>query len=148
MVSHMTHCSASPFLNGLATRQLMPERGTWRILWCMQHHLSRQQLTWQSFICTCTCTCTCACMLMHARPGLACAGMVASCRIYRPEKPEGERFKVTNAKTRLARMYHATSILTAKGDIIIVSPSQHVLRLVHQFVCSTAADTCHMPCLG
>jgi hypothetical protein len=43
------------------------------------------------------------------------------CRIYRPEKPEGERFKVTNAKTRLARLYHATSILTAKGDIIIVS---------------------------
>jgi hypothetical protein len=42
-------------------------------------------------------------------------------RIYRPDKPEGERFKVTAAKTRLARLYHATSILTAKGDIIVVS---------------------------
>jgi hypothetical protein len=37
---------------------------------------------------------------------------------------------VTAAKTRLARMYHATSILTAKGDIIVVSTCLTVLPLV------------------
>lgn len=54
--------------------------------------------------------------------------MCCCCRIYRPEKPEGQRFLVTGAKTRLARMYHATSILTAKGDIMIVSGGHRVVR--------------------
>jgi hypothetical protein len=42
-------------------------------------------------------------------------------RIYKPSAPAGTRFVRTGARTRLARLYHATSLLTARGDILVVS---------------------------
>lgn len=41
--------------------------------------------------------------------------------IYRPNAPAGSRFLVTGARTRIARMYHSTSILTKDGDVLVVS---------------------------
>lgn len=59
------------------------------------------------------------CSLLFCSP--LSLNFLTSYRIYRPEKPVGERFRLTGAKTPIARMYHATSILTAKGDILVVS---------------------------
>ncbi|KAF6264122.1 hypothetical protein COO60DRAFT_220181 [Scenedesmus sp. NREL 46B-D3] len=39
--------------------------------------------------------------------------------IYQPDQPNGKRFTRTGAKTKVARLYHATSILTKDGDILI-----------------------------
>ncbi|WIA15217.1 hypothetical protein OEZ85_001895 [Tetradesmus obliquus] len=39
--------------------------------------------------------------------------------IYKPDQPNGKRFTKTGAKTKIARQYHATSILTKDGDILI-----------------------------
>jgi hypothetical protein len=44
-------------------------------------------------------------------------------QIYKPDQPNGKRFTKTGAKTKIARLYHATSILTKDGDILIVSGS-------------------------
>lgn len=39
--------------------------------------------------------------------------------IYRPNAPAGQRYLKTGVFTRIARLYHATSLLTSAGDIII-----------------------------
>jgi hypothetical protein len=42
--------------------------------------------------------------------------------IYRPEQPKGKRYFKTGVTTDVARLYHATSLLTSAGDIVVVSP--------------------------
>jgi len=39
--------------------------------------------------------------------------------LYSPDKAKGQRFTKTGALTRIARLYHATSIITSNGDIFV-----------------------------
>lgn len=57
--------------------------------------------------------------------GSALAACLPAClQIYTPDAPAGNRFVQTGAKTKIARMYHATSILTKDGDIFVVGLHQ------------------------
>ena len=39
--------------------------------------------------------------------------------IYDPAAPLGERYSAPSATTALARMYHATALLTVEGDVMV-----------------------------
>jgi hypothetical protein len=54
-------------------------------------------------------------------------------QIYKPDEPNGKRFTKTGAKTKIARLYHATSILTKDGDILIVSSTCYMWHIVSKF---------------
>ncbi|KAF8060590.1 NLE1 [Scenedesmus sp. PABB004] len=49
--------------------------------------------------------------------------------IYDPAAPPGRRFTETGARTRIARTYHATSILTQDGDIWVVRAGAAARRM-------------------